>query len=231
MYYLCVQAGVCKEPTNTRSYTHDTYYGNAKFDNYPVIYVNWNMAKTYCEWVDRRLPIEAEWEKAARGTDANIYPWGNEAPNPNLLNYNSNIGDTSEVGKYSDGKSIFGALDMAGNVWEWVSSLYQPYPYKAEDGRENLNSSEARVFRGGSWVYFDYDVRSANRGGYDPSNTDDTFGFRCAASQNMQLDATPPMQTSTVTLTPIFIHSPTSTNTPAAPTFAPFPSVTTTPTP
>jgi formylglycine-generating enzyme required for sulfatase activity len=123
MYATCVDAGVCNPPSNTISYTRKSYYGDSEFAEYPVIYVDWNMAKTYCGWAGRRLPTEAEWEKAGRGTGGNIYPWGNDAPNNSLLNYNSEVGDTTEVGAYPDGASVYSALDMAGNVWEWVSSL------------------------------------------------------------------------------------------------------------
>jgi len=181
-YATCVSAGACQEPASTRSYTQSSYYGNSKFDNYPVIYVKWDQANAYCSWAGRRLPTEAEWEKAARGTQAFTYPWGNEATNSGLLNYNGNVGDTTEVGSYPDGASMYGALDMAGNVWEWVSSLYQPYPYSAGDGRENLSASGSRVLRGGAGDSLENNVRSAGRGGDDPSYTFNNVGFRCALS-------------------------------------------------
>lgn len=186
MYYLCVQAGVCKEPTSKKSSTRSSYYGNVEFDNYPVIYVDWDMAKTYCEWVGRRLPTEAEWEKAARGENAFTYPWGDDPPNNNLLNYNNAVGDTSEVGKYPNGVSPYGALDMAGNVWEWVNDWYSDAYYSnsppSNPLRPGPDSGQHRVFRGGSWNYDYYFVRSAVRGLSVPSVTFDDFGFRCSRS-------------------------------------------------
>lgn len=183
MYALCVQADVCQPPSSTSSYTRIDYYDVSEFDDYPVIYVDWYKAKTYCEWAGRRLSTEAEWEKAARGTDARIYPWGSEAPNSNLANYNSDIGDTTQVGKYSAGASIYGVLDMAGNVWEWVSSLYQSYPYSASDGREDLSASGSRLLRGGAWNYYDYYVRSSFRYRNFPDLTSPVVGFRCSRSR------------------------------------------------
>jgi len=182
MYALCVQAGICQPPSSTSSYSRKDYYGTFEFENHPVIYVDWNKAKTYCEWVGRRLPTEAEWEKAARGTDGSTYPWGSDSPTSDLLNYNSNVGDTTEVGKYPAGASVYGALDMAGNVWEWVSSLYQPYPYLPTDGREDLNASGVRVLRGGSLGSSDLYVRSSFRYEYIPSKLQ-FVGFRCALSE------------------------------------------------
>jgi len=181
-YAACVSGGGCAPPFDTSSYTHTSYYGNSEFDKFPVVYVDWNQANTYCSWAGRRLPTEAEWEKAARGTDARIYPWGNAALNDTLLNYNQNVGDTTKVGNYKIGKSICGAYDMAGNAWEWVSSLYKPYPYDATDGREDMSSLDLRVLRGGSWKYDYYYVRSATRGRTYPTDTDDQVGFRCARS-------------------------------------------------
>lgn len=139
-------------------------------DNYPAQGVSWANAVAFCAWASKvtsrnvRLPTEAEWEKAARGTDGRLYPWGNEPPNSKLLNYYMNVGSTTPVGQYSPaGDSPYGASDMAGNIWEWTSSLYKPYPYKADDGREDPTLSGERVLRGGG-VYFGAPyVRSAYR--------------------------------------------------------------------
>jgi formylglycine-generating enzyme required for sulfatase activity len=187
MYAKCVDANQCNAPSNTSSYTRSEYFGNPEFDNYPVIHVSWNDANAYCSWADRRLPTEAEWEKAARGENGNLYPWGNIDPKNTLLNYNSNVGDTTEVGAYPDGASFYGPLDMAGNVWEWVADWYDENYY--ETLRENAvnplgpDSGQYRALRGGAWD-FDVDgVRSANRNWLDPRDTNYyVVGFRCAMS-------------------------------------------------
>ncbi|MDO9302903.1 MAG: formylglycine-generating enzyme family protein, partial [Anaerolineales bacterium] len=181
-YAACVSDGGCTPPYDTSSHSRASYYGNSEFDDFPVIYVIWRQANAYCSWAGRELPTEAQWEKAARGTDERAYPWGNDAPNDTLLNYNRKVDDTTKVGSYETGKSFYGAYDMAGNVWEWVTSLYKPYPYDASDGRENMNSSNTRVVRGGSWVNDYLYVRSAIRYRGYPVSASGIDGFRCARS-------------------------------------------------
>ena len=178
-YAACVQARKCTPPHDTSSSSRKDYYGNTAYQDYPVIQVDWSQAKAYCEWRGGRLPTEAEWEKAARGTDGRTYPWGNEEPNDTLLNYYGTVGDTTSVGSYPKGASPYGVMDMAGNVWEWVSSDYKPYPYKADDGREDLLSNNNKVIRGGSWNDFVNLTHATFRDYGSPIFNDFIVGSRC----------------------------------------------------
>ena len=153
--------------------------------NRPVDSITWFEARDSCARRGARLPTEAEWEYAARGPDSLIYPWGNAWDETRAV-WNRKAGHgTAEVGSLTDGASWVGALDMAGNVLEWTSSLYTPYPYDAEDGRERdtgASGDVTRVLRGGSWFNFAGLPRAADRGAYPPDGTSDFMGFRCARS-------------------------------------------------
>jgi formylglycine-generating enzyme required for sulfatase activity/predicted Ser/Thr protein kinase len=184
LYAACVNAGKCTRPSQTKSSTRDAYFGNSQFNNYPVIYVDWNQAKTYCEWAGKRLPTEAEWEKAARGTDARIYPWGNSFDGTKL-NYsesNPRPGDTTQVGAYSSDASPYGIMDLSGNVVEWVADWYGEN-YYASSPRNNPtgpSSGQSRVLRGGSWINEQQFTRAANRFRGAVTNSYLNVGFRCA---------------------------------------------------
>lgn len=179
MYRQCVAAGGCGEPA------HSPRYSMSDHGNHPAVGVSWDQAVAYCAWAGRRLPTEAEWEKAARGTDGRLYPWGNGEPDESRLNFDQRVDDTVGVGSYPAGASPYGALDMAGNVWEWTADGYDE-GYYANSPHENPpggDSVNRRVLKGGSWNTHAHNVRSGNRfWGYPSRN--DTDGFRCAMSAN-----------------------------------------------
>ena len=180
-YAKCVAAGGCTEPSNKSSATRSSYYGNSQFDNYPVIYVNWNQAKSYCEWAGAKLPSEAQWELAARGMEGRTYPWAGNTIDKSYANFNQNVVDTTAVCSYPQGVSPYGACDMAGNVWQWTADWYVAYPGNTSSNPDFGN--KYRVLRGGSWNNNETNVRSALRGWYVPALTNLSFGFRCALSK------------------------------------------------
>ena len=196
LYGACVNTSVCQPPTSNASSSRPSYFGNPEFSSYPVIYVTWYMANTFCQWRGARLPTEAEWEKASRGTDGRIYPWGNTF-NGNFLNfcdvncprpwankeYNDGYADTAPVGSYPKGASPYGVLDMAGNVYEWVADWYSENYYSASlvTNPTGPSSGQGKIMKGGAWS----DAASTNatsQVNFSPSSSFDFAGFRCARS-------------------------------------------------
>lgn len=166
----------------------DDQYPPDKGDH-PVVNVAWDDAQAYCQWLSQRtgkayrLPSEAEWEEAARGQDGRVYPWGSQAPDQTRCNTENWFGGTTSAGQFSPaGDSPYGCADMAGNVWEWCQSLYKPYPYRPDDGREDLGARAARVLRGGSFINIRWRTRCAYRYGYLPGDLDNYGGFRVCLS-------------------------------------------------
>ena len=180
MYRQCVRAGTCLQPQN-QSNTHFNYYPDPVYADYPVINLKWSSADKYCTWAGGRLPTEAEWEKAAVGTDGRTYPWGNALPNSKLLNFNNPVGDMMLAESFLAGASPYGALNMAGNAREWVADWYSAdyYPASPKSNPTGPANGLYKVLRGGSWHSGIYDIRSADRSYLEPDVRDKTVGFRC----------------------------------------------------
>jgi iron(II)-dependent oxidoreductase len=152
-------------------------------DDHPVVEVSWPGALAYCAWLGKRLPTEAQWEKAARGTDGRRYPWGNEPPDRTRAHFGAGWNDLRPAGTFPKGAGPFGALDMAGNGWEWVSSAYRPYPYRPDDGREDLSLQVVRGTRGGGHDSDAGELTTTHRGRHvsrNPRGGHHNIGFRCA---------------------------------------------------
>jgi formylglycine-generating enzyme required for sulfatase activity len=176
-YARCVAAGVCTSPEQVGSNPRHLYFKDTRYADYPVIYVTWHDAQTYCAWAGGRLPTADEWEKAARGTDGRWWPWGNRSP-ANEANFrrpgqgaaaeeDTTLigGDPAPVGSFPGDSSPYGVMGMAGNVMEWVDAWYGP---------------DRREIRGGSWNTGSFALRAAGRTGRDPYVSYFDLGFRCA---------------------------------------------------
>jgi len=182
-YAACVQQGGCPPPAATTSNQRSSYYDNPAFANYPVVHVNWFAANTYCRWAGGRLPTEAEWEKAARGTDGRLFPWGNNPPTMQLANNNMVIADTTPVDAFTGGASPYGVLNMTGNVWEWTADWYEAdyYSYAPAENPQGPPSSSInqRVGRGGSWGWNHGFSSAVYRDWWEPDKHGSGVGFRC----------------------------------------------------
>jgi formylglycine-generating enzyme required for sulfatase activity len=205
-YAACVKAGACTEPDGYQSTGSKQLctYGASGKEQHPVNCVDWTQAEKFCRWKGGRLPTEAEWEHAARGSDGRKYPWGNTEPNGRLANgcgrdcvalakrvlnqdwtaaawADDGWEATSPVGTFPAGASPFGLLDMAGNVWEWTSDWYGAYSSSNQVDPKGASSGATRVCRGGSWFNSSAAfLRAANRVRNDPSSRVADVGFRCA---------------------------------------------------
>lgn len=203
-YQACVAAGACGAPAFVKSQHRKEYYGNPEFDFYPVLFVSWWNAGEYCAWAGKRLPTEAEWEKAARGTiDTRPWPWGDELIDCTRANFTDDttdehhacVDDTDWVGSYARGASPYGVMDMAGNVFEWVNDkfnvdYYAVSPYANPPGPEHASTSgDWFGLRGGSyrprWWYPRVFNRHFGHHGDEPYGDapffrNDQVGFRCA---------------------------------------------------
>ena len=184
LYRRCVARGGCTQPRR---------YAGTVAPHLPVVGVTWHQARAYCRWAGRRLPTEAEWERAARGPRGRVYPWGDEldCKKANFGNYLGagpcaavNHGRVGPAGGRPAGKTPEGIDDLGGNVWEWVEDDYTPYP-KARDGRPNRKKKRSKgprlkVLRGGSCCSYFALPRGANRLAYPAGYRDKDIGFRCA---------------------------------------------------
>jgi formylglycine-generating enzyme required for sulfatase activity len=187
MYMRCAESGRCTKPVS-----HDDInpnYGKAEYLDYPVVYITWNQADEYCKAVGRRLPTEAEWEKAARGTDGRIYPWGDTQPTADLVNFNNQFSGVQPIRLYEKGASPYGVLDMAGNAREWVYDWFSETFYGESAAVEvpvdpfGPPEGTEKVLRGGSFKDKEIYLRTTSRLKHVPNSPGDNRGFRCAWSE------------------------------------------------
>ena len=187
-YNDCVLAGGCRPPSVLSSETREHCYDISVFGDFPVINVSWKDADAYCRWAGKRLPTEAEWEKAARGGQNAAFPWGNDEPSCILANAFDPLsghlctGDTTKVGTHPDGASAFGVEDMAGNVWEWVSDWYSETYYAESPAIDpgGPQGDTVKALRGGSWGSRPPSLRASGRSFELSFYNSSDIGFRCA---------------------------------------------------
>ncbi|MBP5201977.1 formylglycine-generating enzyme family protein [bacterium] len=191
-YRLCQDAGVCTEPYDVTSIMYQNYYYNATYAGFPVIWVSYNQAATFCQWAGKKLPTEAQWEKAARGKTMRTYPWGDKEPADNIeatqANHTALFGDVTSVMWGDDGVSPYGVYNMAGNVAEWTDTWYNidSYYQKRTDGvviEDPIGPSDSptqeKVIRGGSWVSLEDEITTYSRDKAFPNYRYYNLGFRC----------------------------------------------------
>ncbi len=193
-YAVCVAAGACNEKDFlTHADFGFCHFGDPGYEQHPMNCVGWFGADAYCRFAGKRLPTEAEWEKAARGTEGARFPWGNEGASCEKANYSNatNVfceGSTAPVDTRPDGVSPYGAFNMAGNVWEWVSDWYDPdyydvdYPYpdySPDENPQGPDTGEYKLIRGGSWVSAEGFIRTTMKHYYRPNTATEDLGFRC----------------------------------------------------
>jgi len=178
-FQQCVMVGKCTSP----DLNDNQGYDNAARQSDPVVGVNWSQGEAYCEYANGHLPSEAQWEKAARGPNGNIYPWGDNAPGNDLLNYNNYLGRTTSVINYPKGKSFYDALDMEGNAYEWVYDWYDPLYYKTGPAQDPLGPDSGaggnRSVRSASYKSNNDQVVASTRSFKSPIDHARDLGFRC----------------------------------------------------
>ena len=180
-YAICVEYGACSPPWAYDSETRNVYYEADEFADFPVQATTFSQAEAYCEWVGGRLPTEAEWEKAARGTDARRYPWGETLPDCEKANFNRCVGDTDAVDANPVGASPYCVMGLSGNVWEWTSDWYASDTYQSHTAKNPVGPANGthRVIRGGSWLTDAESLQTTYRFFSDPGFGWNSIGIRC----------------------------------------------------